>query len=543
MQIIPLRQFSLFSTHLYYLPRLSPSTPFLSSFFVGYQARAQSGSTVSSFPRYGPTLPFLSLLPTPNTAWTTQPILMTSSYVLVFTKSSPLPTSLPFQSPTPYWCWIGGAFDAERIAGEYFWLWTAALSSIFFYTLLFFRLRGNIQVDPQDWKRIRVRLHPSSHVLDAPFTGTCREAMAMIWYPICYTILVLPLSIVRWRTFRAPGQQQLQTPFAVTAVVITIFGLSGVVNVVLIMLTRRNLLLFGQRRGVVSTQESRDSSARKFGSGLASSEQGGTLVRGQGSTNAAGGRAPTTSGGSATLPRISLSRSGDPLDLKSIMGAGSNWENTSTLHASSIAFRSVASLGDLSEPVKPGATPAPSPALRTVVCGGSTGESLSLSDLGLGKMTGGSGIRALKSSDEREEGGELGQSLNDVGKGIITSVGMVRRRSLDSEAQTWRSTSQSNSLLEQGERPRKLSHPLEPATSLRYLSSHPDAQLHLVPPSGLPPFPPVPTGSPPRLSAPRVLGVPDSNPEGGLGGISSAPLKRQTTKVAPLTESIQEGGN
>ncbi|KAG9044410.1 hypothetical protein FS842_001485, partial [Serendipita sp. 407] len=44
-----------------------------------------------------------------------------------------------FFTPTPYWCWISGHFNAERIAGEYFWLWLAAFASIALYLLLFFR--------------------------------------------------------------------------------------------------------------------------------------------------------------------------------------------------------------------------------------------------------------------------------------------------------------------------------------------------------------------------------------------------------------------
>ncbi|KAG8818285.1 hypothetical protein FRC17_010884 [Serendipita sp. 399] len=47
------------------------------------------------------------------------------------------------------------------------------------------------------------------------------------------------------------GRQEPHVPFAVTSVVIFIFSSSGLVNVVLMLLTRKNLLLFGQR-GVVN---------------------------------------------------------------------------------------------------------------------------------------------------------------------------------------------------------------------------------------------------------------------------------------------------
>jgi hypothetical protein len=151
-----------------------------------------------------------------------------------------------FQSPVPYWCWIIGG-DLERIMGEYLWLGIAALSSIVFYTLLFFLLRGNIQVDPQNWKHIHVQLHRDSHTKP---TVASREVMGVvIWYPICYSIVVVPLFVVRWITFHPPSGFDM--PFIATALVITLFGFSGVVSVVLILLTRRDLLLLGPSRGVV----------------------------------------------------------------------------------------------------------------------------------------------------------------------------------------------------------------------------------------------------------------------------------------------------
>ena len=82
-------------------------------------------------------------------------------------------------------------------------------------------------------------------------TAAAREAMAMIWYPIGYTIVVLPMSIVRWVGFRHPANSELDRVMAVFA--ITMFALSGSVSVVLVLLTRRNLLLLGPNRGVVNS--------------------------------------------------------------------------------------------------------------------------------------------------------------------------------------------------------------------------------------------------------------------------------------------------
>lgn len=72
-------------------------------------------------------------------------------------------------------------------------------------------------------------------------------------YPAAYTALVLPLSIARWTTFdpSSPPAQPLtasQTPFTATAIVVSIFNLSGVVNVIMFISTRPNVLGFGARR-------------------------------------------------------------------------------------------------------------------------------------------------------------------------------------------------------------------------------------------------------------------------------------------------------
>lgn len=75
----------------------------------------------------------------------------------------------------------------------------------------------------------------------------------MIAYPVVYSILVLPLSVVRWITFN--GKNQLGSE--ATLIVISIYGLSGMMNVILLLLTRPNSVLFGKTgragRGRVSS--------------------------------------------------------------------------------------------------------------------------------------------------------------------------------------------------------------------------------------------------------------------------------------------------
>jgi hypothetical protein len=94
------------------------------------------------------------------------------------------------------------------------------------------------------------------HIFDPKETNKCR-------YPFAYTIQVLPLSIVRWTTFIAQphGLSLANDPtlggFAATHLLFRfIFRLSGFVNVLLILVTRPNVLLFGSR-GVLAPNDPR----------------------------------------------------------------------------------------------------------------------------------------------------------------------------------------------------------------------------------------------------------------------------------------------
>ena len=61
-----------------------------------------------------------------------------------------------------------------------------------------------------------------------------------------YSIIILPLSAVRWLGFlqESRGDRKNHVPPGATIAVITIFCLSGICNVFLFLMTRPNLLLF-----------------------------------------------------------------------------------------------------------------------------------------------------------------------------------------------------------------------------------------------------------------------------------------------------------
>jgi len=65
----------------------------------------------------------------------------------------------------------------------------------------------------------------------------------MFRYPAVYCVLVLPMSIVRWLTFIHDFNS---APSVATFIVVSIFGLSGFVDVILLLTTRPLAGLFGE---------------------------------------------------------------------------------------------------------------------------------------------------------------------------------------------------------------------------------------------------------------------------------------------------------
>jgi len=61
----------------------------------------------------------------------------------------------------------------------------------------------------------------------------------MLSYPAAYTVIVLPLTIARWLLFTHHGVTSTVTFFA-----ISVFYLSGAINVVLFLIFKPRLLLF-----------------------------------------------------------------------------------------------------------------------------------------------------------------------------------------------------------------------------------------------------------------------------------------------------------
>ncbi|CAE6405583.1 unnamed protein product [Rhizoctonia solani] len=188
-------------------------------------------------------------------------------------------------TPGPFWCWINPKYSNERLLGEYLWLWVAGFGNLLVYIPLFLLLRGNIVLGNEGFRSHRWHLTPppvcnafrtetqseanSSMPDDAYDEDKIRkEATKMLWYPAAYTILVLPLSIVRWADLQVIEKQGGELGFnsqmaTATLVFHAIFRLSGVINVILVLTTRPNVLLFGEHHRAESENEAENHGSSK----------------------------------------------------------------------------------------------------------------------------------------------------------------------------------------------------------------------------------------------------------------------------------------
>jgi len=127
-----------------------------------------------------------------------------------------------YETPTPYWCWIGGGYKSERIAGEYVWLWITLIASVILNISVYFWTKGHLSIN---LKRL-------------------------LLYPLVYAVMVLPISIVRWVQFN----HNLNVPSAAVFLCQFMFNLSGTFNVLLLLVVRPQLLLFNDPEGFHETE-------------------------------------------------------------------------------------------------------------------------------------------------------------------------------------------------------------------------------------------------------------------------------------------------
>ncbi|KAF8261259.1 hypothetical protein EI94DRAFT_1746334, partial [Lactarius quietus] len=124
-----------------------------------------------------------------------------------------------FETPTPYWCWIGPKYDGERLAGEYIWMWIALFASVVMYIPVHLWMKGHLSVDDEKWYKFRLVKS------DVEYSQR-RATLGILFYPLAYSLMVIPLSV---------------SPIFFGSIM---FNLSGALNVLLFLNVRPHLLLF-----------------------------------------------------------------------------------------------------------------------------------------------------------------------------------------------------------------------------------------------------------------------------------------------------------
>lgn len=144
--------------------------------------------------------------------------------------------------PSGSWCWINEEYETTRLWTHYIWIFLAEFGTVALYAVMYFQLRrqiaasailGNSQLE--SLKRLR------------------RVVGYMTIYPLVYIVLSLPLAAGRMATANKNPPSTIF--FCCAGAIITS---SGLVDVVLYTLTRRNL--------IIDSEPSHDHSYNKFNS-------------------------------------------------------------------------------------------------------------------------------------------------------------------------------------------------------------------------------------------------------------------------------------
>lgn len=135
------------------------------------------------------------------------------------------------------WCWINNKYPEEQIFLQYFFEFLSAGLSIILYLIIILRVRGNLVTINGKWRLQHMRAWDSWRLAigrDLIDSAMLRFAQSMVWFPISFTVLLLPVAIARISSFAGH-----RVPFAVIVFTDIVFNLTGLVNVILLLTTRR----------------------------------------------------------------------------------------------------------------------------------------------------------------------------------------------------------------------------------------------------------------------------------------------------------------
>ncbi|KAF8869397.1 hypothetical protein BD779DRAFT_698206 [Infundibulicybe gibba] len=145
------------------------------------------------------------------------------------------PKKGPYFGISGQWCWITANYPTQQVYLEYFISLIAAGFEFLLYTAVLMRVRGNLVHEAGRW---RFRFVPPDQswklglARDLIDGSMLKVAQNMVWYPVAYTVLLVPITLSRLSEFAGNT-----VPLWATMLTATIFNLTGFVNVLLLLYT------------------------------------------------------------------------------------------------------------------------------------------------------------------------------------------------------------------------------------------------------------------------------------------------------------------
>ncbi|KAK1216407.1 hypothetical protein PQX77_020960 [Marasmius sp. AFHP31] len=134
-------------------------------------------------------------------------------------------TKGPYFGVSGAWCWITNEYPEEQVFLEYFFEFLAASLSFVLYCVILLRVRGNLVHNMGKWqlkfisKTESWRLGFARDLIDS---AMLKLAQRMVWLPVAYTLLLIPITITRLTEFSGR-----RVPFGATIFAAVVFNLTG----------------------------------------------------------------------------------------------------------------------------------------------------------------------------------------------------------------------------------------------------------------------------------------------------------------------------
>ncbi|KIY50210.1 hypothetical protein FISHEDRAFT_57555 [Fistulina hepatica ATCC 64428] len=147
------------------------------------------------------------------------------------------PSKGSFYGVSGYCCWITLQYPKAQIYLEFLVEYAAIALALILYVFVLLRVRGNIVQVDGEW---RFRLVPSEQkwklvvARDLIDQAMLQVAQVTVWFPIIYTIIIIPISVTR--LLQISGKD---VPFWAVVTTDFIFNLNGLANVILMVVIRR----------------------------------------------------------------------------------------------------------------------------------------------------------------------------------------------------------------------------------------------------------------------------------------------------------------